>query len=72
MTDSVLSAPDGNKKTVNLPLNSMEQIFGYDGSNRVITITVNFNGVDVVQTLTRNGSGNVINISPWIPQSNFP
>jgi hypothetical protein len=55
-----------SKPSIQLPLNDLEQAFGYSGDN-VTTITVVYQGVTYVQTLTYSGL-NVTNISQFVPQ----
>jgi len=68
MTDLVLSAPDTNGKSYQLDLDNLEQVFAYNGSNQLITITVVYAGITFVQTFTRDGSGNVTDVSRFVPQ----
>lgn len=62
MSETVTTQPDGAQ----LPLDSLDQIFGYTGSN-VTTITVVYQGNTYVQTFTYSGS-NITNISGWVLQ----
>ena len=50
-----------------LPIDSLAQTLGYDGSNNLTTITVTYNGITYVQTMTYVGS-NVTAISQWVKQ----
>lgn len=51
-----------------LPVNDLENVVAYNGANQAISITVVYNNITFVQTFTRDGAGNVTNISPWIEQ----
>lgn len=51
-----------------LPIDSLEQTIGRNANGEVVTITVERNGGTYVQTLTRDGSGNVTAISGWVKQ----
>lgn len=62
MSETVTTISDG----VQLPLDSLEQVFGYTGSN-VTTITVVYAGNTYVQTFIYAGS-NVTQISGWVKQ----
>lgn len=55
-----------DKPSVQLPLDSLEQDFGYTGSN-LAAITVVYQGVTYVQTFTYSGD-NVVNVSQFVPQ----
>lgn len=52
--------------SVALPLDSLEQVFGYTGDN-LTTVTVEYQGVTYVQTLTYTGA-NVTSVSQFVPQ----
>ena len=60
MGGTVQTIPDG----VMLPLDSLPQVFTYDGDN-VVSITVEYSGRTYVQTFTYDGD-NVIYISGWM------
>ncbi len=70
MSTETISASDGTQ----LPLASLPTAIGLDGSGNVITMTVIYPSVQTnantvfVQTFTRNGSGDVTNISRWVAQ----
>ena len=50
-----------------VPINDLEVTLGYT-AGFVTTLTVSY-GIDYVQTIVRDGSGNPLSISQWIPQS---
>jgi hypothetical protein len=62
MSDYVTTQPNG----VQLPLDSLDQVFTYTGSN-VTAITVVYQGNTYKQTFTYSGS-NITNISGWVLQ----
>lgn len=51
---------------VQLPLDSIDQVFGYNGSD-ITSITVEYYGNTYIQTITYS-SGNVTSISKWVKQ----
>lgn len=50
-----------------IPLDSLAQTLGYDGSNNLTTITVSYDGNTYIQTFTYVGS-NLTGISAWVKQ----
>lgn len=50
---------------VALPVNSLSQTLGYDGSGNVTSMQVTYEGVTYTQTLTYTG-GKLTNISRWV------
>ncbi len=68
MTQTVISQAANGHPAVELPLEALEMAFTLNGSEQVTAITVVFNGVTYIQTFTLDGSGNVTNISQWVPQ----
>lgn len=70
MSTETVTATDGTQ----LPLSSLPVVFGLDGSGNVISMRVVYPSVQTnmdrifLQTFTRDGSGNVTNISQWVAQ----
>lgn len=60
----VLNVINSQGVMVQLPLANLTQVFGYDGSNNLVTITVEYQNETYVQTLTWTG-GNMTNITPF-------
>jgi hypothetical protein len=50
---------------VALPIEDLQVTIGYDGSF-VSTLTVTYNGLDYVQTISNDGT-NITAISQWVP-----
>lgn len=50
-----------------LPLSSLAQTLTYDG-DLVATVTVSYQGVTYIQTMTNDGT-NITNVSNWVAQS---
>ncbi|SDV49172.1 RHS repeat protein [Chitinasiproducens palmae] len=47
---------------------SCTQVFGYDANSRITSITATSGSRTWVQTFTRDASGNITAISPWVAQ----
>jgi hypothetical protein len=53
-----------------IPVNDLAVTLGYT-AGFVTTQTVAYQGVTYVQTFARDGSGNILSVSQWIPQEGF-
>lgn len=50
-----------------VPVDSLPQALGYDGSSNLTSATVNYDGKVYIQTLTYTGS-NLTGVSEWVLQ----
>lgn len=67
MSETVATQATVDHPSTQLPVNDLAVLMGYGGTY-VVTLTVVYQGVTYIQTITRDGSGNATAISQWVPQ----
>lgn len=67
MSETVTTQKTDTHPSIQLPVNDLAVTLGYTGSF-VTTLTVVYQGITYVQTITRDGGGNATAISQWVPQ----
>lgn len=54
-----------------MPVNSLDQVFDYDGDNNALSNTVEYQGITYVQSYIRDGDNNVVEVTQYIPVPMF-
>lgn len=67
MSETVTTQRTSTYPSIQLPVNDLAVTMGYTGTY-VTSLTVVYQAITYVQTITRDGNGNATAISQWVPQ----
>lgn len=68
MSETVQTQAANGHPSIQLPINDLATQLTLNGNGDVIALTVIYQTITYIQTITRNGNGDATNISQWVSQ----